>query len=238
MSDAFMTNEPLGETETKFEELVGEGKRYRDPDAAAKAIVEKDSFIEQLKREAAEMRTSLQKREQEAAFLDRLEALSRAKSPELGNPPPEDGTPNATAVTPEVVEQVIVAREAKKLAQTNLDTTVRKLQEVYGDDYKRHVAATARQIGMSTSDLTELASRSPEAFFRTVGLGQVQKKDAFDAPPRSAVSLSPNSRGEVKNYAYYAKIRAEKGEAAYFQPSVQNEMWSNLKTLGEEEFYK
>lgn len=239
MADAFMTNEPSEPVEVKFDDLVGEGRKYSDPNAAAKAIVEKDSFIEQLKRENAEMRQSIQKREQEAAFLDRLEALSRAPSPEPRNLAPEEGTTNATAVTPEAIERVIEEREAKKTAETNLGTVLNRLQEVYGPDYRRHVSATARQIGMSTERLTSLASESPEAFFRTIGLAQPgAKQDAFDAPPRSAVTTVATPNKNVKNYSYFKNIRETKGEAAYFNPAVQMEMWNTLKAVGEEEFYK
>lgn len=237
MSDAFQTTEET--VETKFEDIVGEGKKYRDQDAVAHAIAEKDRFIEQLQRENAEAREAIQRRENERAYKDKLAAATEAKSPSEQDTPAPNGTGEATAIKPEDVEAIIEAREAKKNREANLGKSIGRLQELYGDDYKRHVARQAQAIGMSTAELTDLASRSPEAFFRTLGLTEQSQKvaDAF-APPRSSVSVPVGSKQEVKNYAYFQKIRTEKGEAAYFTPQVQMEMWNAVKQLGEDEFYK
>lgn len=237
MSDAFQVD-PQEPVEVKFENLVGEGKKYRDQDAVAKAVVEKDQFIERLKQETAEMREALAKREKEASFIDRLDELTKAKLLERQDPPAHDrADTDATAVPPvEQIEKVIEAREAKKARDSNLAQTVNRLQELYGDDYKRHVSKQAQAMGMSTQELTDLAARSPAAFFRTLGV-DVPRQDAFNPPPKSTLS-APSTQSGMKNYSYYQKMRAEKGEAHYFTPSVQNEMWNSLKQLGEAEFYK
>ncbi len=238
MSDAFEIDPSEHTPEVKFEDLVGDGKKYRDQEAAAKAIVEKDRFIEQLKRETAEMREAIAKREKESAFIDKLEALTKAKSPDAQEPPAHDGTDTgATAVRPEDVEKILEAREAKKRREDNLGSAINRLQELYGDDYKRHVSRQAQSLGMTTQELTDLAARSPDAFFRTLGVDTARQTDAFTAPPRSSMSPPPAQAG-VKNYAYFDKLRAEKGETYYFSPTVQNEMWNSLKQLGEEAFYK
>jgi hypothetical protein len=220
-------------TETKFEDLVGEGKKYRDNDAVAKAIAEKDRFIERLKAEAAEAREAALKRANEKEFLDRLETLSRGKSPEPGNQPPTEGT-QTTAVTPETIEQMLEAREAKKAREANLNTAISKLQETFGDDYKRHVQRQAQSLNTTTTELTELASKSPAAFLRLMGVdGQQNKSDAFSPPPRSSVSVQPGSVSNVKDYNYYAKLRQEKGESWYFSLPVQKEIWEQSKALGD-----
>lgn len=236
--DAFMTNEPAPVEAPKFEEIVGEGKRYSDQDAAAKALVEKDRFIEQLKREAAEMRDAIKKRDNEQEFLDRLEQLSQARSPDTGNQPPKDGIETPTAMKPEDVLALVEQREAAKVRQDNLNKAVSKLQELYGDDYRRHVSKTARDIGMSTQDLTDLAARSPEAFFRTIGVGvqPAKQNDAF-APPRSTVTGNLDTKKDIKDYKYFANLRKELGEAKYYSIEVQNEKWKALKEMGEEAFY-
>lgn len=234
MADAFMTDDA---PETKYEDLVGEGKRYHDNDAVAKAIQEKDRFIEQLKRENAEAREAIQKRENERAYEDQLRRATEARSPSEQDTPVVDGTNIATAMKPEDVLRILEERDAAKTREVNLNKSLARLQELYGDDFKRHVARQAQEIGMTTQELTELASRSPEAFFRTLGVTEQKRTDAF-APPRSSVSTLPNVHQDVKNYAYFQKLRAEKGEAFYFTPQVQNEMWEQVKLLGEDEFYK
>jgi hypothetical protein len=217
--------------EVKFEDLVGEGKKYKDPEAAAKAIVEKDRFIERLKQEAAEAREAAQKRINEEEFLTKLEALSRGKSPDAGNQPPADGTQTA-AVTPEAVEEIINKREAARKRQANIEAVTSKLQETFGDDYKRHVQKQAQALGTTTAELTELAAKSPQAFLRLVGAEQAQRSDdAFSPPPRSSLSPPPSS-GTTKNYSYYQRQRVEKGEGWYFSLPVQKEIWEQAKALG------
>lgn len=241
MADAFQTDgsEQQPDVNVKFEDLVGDNKKYRDPDAVAKAVIAKDEFIEQLKRENAGMRESLSKRETEEQFLDRLKQLSQATPPKTEDNPPPDGA-RATAVTPETVEEIINRREAEKQKKANLDLAIAKAQEAYGDDYKRHVAKQAQAIGMTTADLTDLASKNPNAFIRVLGLDGTKTNNQTDAfaPPRSSVSVSTQPNPNVKNYAYFQKLRAEKGEAHFYTPSIQMEMWNNLKQMGEEEFYK
>lgn len=225
----------LDPTETptiKFEDLVGEGKKYRDQDAVAHAIAEKDRFIERLKQENAEAREAAQKRANEEEFLTRMETLSRGKSPETRDPPSTEGT-QTTAITPETIEQMLEAREAKKARETNLSTSLQKLQETFGDDYKRHVQKQAQSLNTTTAELTELASKSPAAFLRLMGIGEQTKADAFSAPPRSSMTVQPGTvNSNTKDYAYYAKQRLEKGEGWYFSLPVQKEIWEQAKALG------
>lgn len=240
MSDAFETNEPLDTPEVKFDDLVGEGRKYRDQDAVAKALTEKDRFIAQLQRENAEAREAIQKRINEQSFNDRLERLNARSPDEQQDPPaPQQGREApAVTVTPETIDKLLDEREAKKKAEANLEVAVHRLKELYGDDYKRHVAKQAQGLGITTADLTALASRSPDAFFRAIGVEANQRQvDAFSAPPRPSVT-APATAGSQKNYQYYSKLRQEKGEAWYFTPQVQNEIWNAVKTLGEAEFYK
>lgn len=241
MSDPFQTDPSEQITEVKFEELVGEGKRYRDPDAVAKAVAEKDRFIEQLKREAAEARQSavqaneaLAKRQNEAEFLDRMERLARGNSLEPQNPSEAPGVA-PTAVTPEDIEKIIEEREAKRTREANLSMALSKLQETFGDDYKRHVQKQALALGMTTAQLTDMAGSSPQAFLRLVGAEgqrQTNQNDVFSPPPRTQVITQSAQQGQVKDYRYFSKLRQEKGEGWYFSLPVQKEVWEQAKTLG------
>ena len=56
--------------ENPLETLVGEGKKFKDADALARAAIEKDRFILQLQAENAQMRTSLKGEQKIDEFLD------------------------------------------------------------------------------------------------------------------------------------------------------------------------
>src|SRR6266853_6356138 len=106
-----------------YDDLVGEGKKFKDPEALARSKIESDRFIANLLREQSEMRETLNKRINEEEFLNRLEQFSKPKSPDAGNQPPTDGTPS-TAITPQDVEKIIETREAERVRKSNLDTSI------------------------------------------------------------------------------------------------------------------
>lgn len=227
---------PPMEDKNYLEELVGDGKKFKDAEALAKAKAESDRFIAQLLREKNEVTEALQKRIKEEDFLTKLESLSRAGSPSAGDNPPQAGT-EATALTPEDIEKIIEKREADRTRKANIDKSLARLQEVYGDNYKQHVATQAQSLGVSTEFLTDVMARNPNAFFRVIGLDGQQTTKVDITPPRSAIAAQPQTK-TGKNYAYYQDLRKTKGEAWYFTPSVQMEMWNSLKEQGEDSFYK
>lgn len=241
MSDLFQTDPDeipaLDPNKVYKDELVGEGKKFKDEEALARAKVESDRYIAQLLREQEEMRQALNKRINEEEFLTKLETLSKGKSPDPQDPPVNDGT-QTTAITPEAVEEIIARREAENQRKTNLATAIAKLQETFGDDYKRHVQAQAKALGVGTDFLTDAAAKNPQAFYRLIGLDQQTKSDAFSPPPRSSVQQSTSSNPNAKNYGHFKRLRSEKGDGWYFSQPVQQEIWRELKSQGEDNFYK
>lgn len=210
------------------DELVGEGKRYRDQAAASRALVEKDNFIEQLKRENSEVRQALATRSKEEDFLKKLEALTQPP------PPPEPAVREGEVqnIQVEDIERMIDARDAKRVANENLGQVTSRLRELFGPDYKARVAQTAKELGIGTDFLTATAAKSPEAFYKLIGVSE-QRQQGFDAPPRSSVVLQPAPQGSKKTYADFQKLRKEKGDSWYFSVPVQQEIWKEAKAQGE-----
>lgn len=221
--------EPELSTETKFEDLVGEGRKYKTTDDVARAVVEKDRFIAQLQRENAGVREALSKRINEEEFLKKLQEVARPNPAVEQEPPVEpEARPEASALTPEKVEEIIAKRETVAKRQSNLEATTKRLQEVYGDDYRSRVQTQAKAMGVNTEFLTSVAAESPEAFYRFMGLDQERKADVFSPPPRSSVVPSI-PRTNVKDYNYYYRLRQEKGDAWYYSVPVQQEIWQAAK---------
>src|ERR1700744_3929546 len=106
-----------------FDTLVGDGKRYKDPDAAAKALVEKDRFIEQLKQEKAEALRDLQARQpvvdRSAEILQKIEEIAKrpATTIEDTTPPERDGK----NLTEDDIVRVLAKREQEARATANLN---------------------------------------------------------------------------------------------------------------------
>ncbi|HEY6020500.1 MAG TPA: hypothetical protein VIY48_11525 [Candidatus Paceibacterota bacterium] len=211
-------------TKNYLEELVGDGRKYATPEDLAKAAIHKDAFIEQLKRENAEAREAISKRINEEEFLKKLEQVARPNSPPPQDPPEDRRDEQAPpAITPEDIEKLLSQREAKKKQEENLQTVTNRLQELYGDDYRSRVQSQAKALGVGTDFLTNIAQQNPQAFYRLLGLEQA-REETFSPPPRSSVSSPPSTTGK-KDYAYFAKMRKEKGEGWYFSIPVQQEIW-------------
>lgn len=223
-----------GVTTPKFEDLVGEGKTYADNDAVAKAIAEKNRFIEQLKQEARQAREDLISRINKQEAEDRLNSLDNVEPPNLDNQT-NDGVKPEKVNFEELVAKELDKREAQRRTASNLETVKAKFVEVFGDDYATSVKQRAQELGIPLDFLEDAAKRSPQAVFAALGLAQQQKKEGlFTAPPQGH-SFTPRT-GSDKNYAYFNKLRKESPKD-YYSPKVQNEMHRLAAEQGEA-FYK
>lgn len=230
--DLFATNEPVVDpTHDYLTDLVGEDRKYKTPQELAKAAVHKDQFIDQLKRETAELREALNKRINEEEFLRKLEQVSRPKSPDQQDPPVERrDEPAKASLTVEDVDRIIAEREAAARANANLKQVEERLRQVFGDDYRARVQSQAKSMEVGTDFLTDVAKKNPQAFYRLMGLdGNTQKADAFSPPPRPSMSTPSGTQSGKKDYNYYKKLRDEKGDSWYFSIPVQQEIWKTAK---------
>lgn len=230
----------LFENETiapKLEDLVGEGKKYKDPDAAAKAIVEKDSFIEQLQRETAALRTELQSRptvDRSQEILDRLEALNR-KEPVTERP--DTIVPERTEVkglSEDDIYRVLGERERKAKADSNIAKVKEALIEKFGDKYPQALKSMAERNGLGAKFLDTMAAESPQAL---LNLMAQEKPETLFTPPSSSVqpgSFVPTA-GTPRNNAYYEKLKAT-DRKAYLSKPVQAQMYKDAMSL-KEDFY-
>lgn len=234
-----------------FEELVGEGKKYKDEIAAGRAIVEKDAFIEQLKREAEEMRQDLRSR------ISVEEALTKLSSSNDTNTGRESGQatshheeqvgeskPSTTTDVDikKLVEEELSAREklnaqkaAEQRQQANLQTVREKLTEAYGPNYAGEVKRKAQELGVSTQFLTEAGAKEPNALFRLLGVDQSKGyRDITDpAPARSQVNTAatPSNSGQRTN-SYYQKMRKEDPKR-FWSAEVQSQRHKDALSMGE-----
>lgn len=229
-----------------LEELVGENRKFKTVEALAKGKAESDAYIRKLQTELAELRQALQAKDQDLATRIKYEDFLRRLGQATGSPgnadvtSPEKGEPAPTKVEAKLpeeviettVESVLAKREQKRAQEANLSQVVSALRETFGDNYKHRVQQQAQRLGVDITTLTDIAARSPEAFYT---LMEMKSRETFSPPPRSQVSL-PRTESK-KNFAYYQKMRKEKGELWYFTPAVQQEIWEEAKRQGES-FYR
>lgn len=228
--------------ENAAEALIGEGKKFKDVETAARSLLAKDAFIEQLKAENAQMRASLRGEQKIDEFLTKL-AAQNATPPKASNEgqPPENTDANQLnntqppkGLTLTDVEEVFLKRERERTEAQNLNTVLAKVKEAFGADYQTVLSAKAQELGMSADELLVEAKTRPAAFLKLVEADKVSRP-ASGAPPRSQVNTSGFNAQNVpeRTQAWYNKMRREIGDAKFFSPKIQNELHKDALRLGE-----
>lgn len=242
MSDLFEdTND--GESQPQpisFEDLVGEGKRYRDPDAVAKAVSEKDAFIEQLKKENAEMRTDLSSRMTLEELADKV-----FKGRDTGNPtedprPTQPQEPRVEENRPQIedlseqVRKLLMEERAKETRNGNIEKAKSALKEAYGADYKQAVLKAASELGVSEQYLADMSATTPAGFMRLIESVVPRDNNSPTTPPAGSFDSSRGAEPGFKkrNAAYYNELR-KSDPKKYFSKEVQVEMYKQAREMGE-----
>lgn len=221
----------IDENKNYLEELVGEGKKFSDPTALARGKYEADLFVERLKQENLGLRNELNSRVKMEEFLDKLNTSSQQKSPDAGQQPSDldKGTPG---LKPEDVIQLLDKREQQKAASQNVNRVKERLQETLGPNYANKLKQVAQDLGLSTDNLNSLASTSPDAFFKVVGIETKKEQDLFQAPLRNQMSPTFTPKDTVKDWNYYEDLR-KKDKIRYWSTAVQNQMHQDAMRLGD-----
>lgn len=229
----------LDQDKDYFAELVGPESKFKTPQDLARGKVEADLFVEQLKRENAEMRNDLTTRIKYEEFLDRVERanLSNADDNQEG----KEQTGQLSAMKPEELEQLLERklreRDARTTATQNLTQVQAKLRETLGPNFAQRVKEQALTLGVTTEFLNNLAATQPRAFYRMIGLDADRVTTHSVSPPKSSVNAeSLNFGSKAKGKSYYDEIR-KKDSNLYFTPKIQNEIFNAIKEVGEEKFY-
>ncbi len=219
-------------------ELIGEGKAYKDVQAAARALAEKEAFIQRLQNEQAQLRSDLNQRVTLEEFMDRM-ASNKDRIPPA-NQPDGDGSernPPASSLDDAGIQSLIDDRLAAAREQdrrkANSAAVKRELEKAYGKGYLNTLKAKADELGLETQFLSDLAATHPKAFLDLVLPKSNQRgEDGGVAPPRTVVNsggYNPNTN--ERGYSYYEKMRRENSKL-YYTPKIQNEIHREAQRQG------
>jgi hypothetical protein len=230
-----------------LEQLVGEGKRYANVEELAKAKVNADAFIEQLKTETGELREDLEKRMTLDDILKQKESSNTPVEPVDPAPPADaaEGKPAEVAQNVDEDDLNVKIREVmdrvsvERTADTNLTTVADRLVEDYGDAEKARTAveARARELGLSTKNLMDTAATSPKAFYTIMGLQGSGPKSAGSGTKSDVLSTAAGSGSRKQgasreSYADFQELRRS-NPREYYSPKVQNRMLALYAEKGE-----
>lgn len=222
-----------------LEELVGEGKKFRDVNELAKGKYEADRYVN----------TLVQQKEQLLQDYTRLKeeyettASLREVADRIANPPQfnnRDNTPPANeppvfdpnSLGPLVAQQVSALREQEKM-QANEQVVEAKLKERFGANYGNVLKQQMEQLGLSEDYVRDMARRNPTVFFKTFDLDQPQAQDPFKAPPRSSVrsdNFAPATN--KRDWSFYEKMRKDQ-PSLYWNSKTQVQMHKDAIALGD-----
>lgn len=210
-------------------DLVGEGKKYKDLNALAKAKIFADEHIKRLEAEAEERAKELDKRLVVEEMMAEIKAMAKAPAQ---NTNPE---PKATSTTDEQVSKDDIAKlvtsELMKLTEKqkqeqNLKQVADELTKVWGTDYSSALLRRSKELELTPEFMNQLASVNPKAFLRMVVEPVTQLPNY--TPPKG-IRSDTKLTGE-KNYKYYQKIRKENPR---LYASLQMEMFKQAEKLGD-----
>jgi len=226
-------------TDLRLEDLVGEGKKYKDPDALAKAYANIEGHSATLEKELADLR----------AARDLAEAKLKNQLPpkdgEQAKPPVDDNQPPApkSSAKDEVDFRSQIREEVKALNEqerglANLDTVAKKLAELEGSPRaaSEAIKRKADELGVTVDWLKETAMRSPTAFYSAMGVNIHGGTSRSTPAPHSDVRLDSRNGGNVRDFEYFDKLRKDNPKL-YFSAETQREMFEARKKMGED-FYR
>jgi hypothetical protein len=209
-------------------------------DELLKAKVESDLYIKTLERQKDELRTDYLKQRDEllakAKFeelLDRFEKAPREPNLQVAPPLANEVEPK---YDPKQIESLVLSKiNETKIAEKETDNFNRvqsKLQERFGNNYHSVLKEQQSTLGLSDTDVNALAKKSPEAFFRLMGLNE-QSRESFQTPPRSSQRNDHFSPRVIKrDWNYYQELK-KTNPTLYLDPKLSVQMHNDAVELGD-----
>lgn len=219
------------------EELVGEGKKFSDPNKLAYGKIESDRFISRLQQENETLREDLLARQ-------RLEEIVTKLTPQAQNNQSTSNDDNhnrqrdvddrpPAGLTPEQAEQLV---EQKLRERTNFERSLSGVKKVFGENYQHKLDSEAKKLGLSKEFVNQLAKTNPDAFVRMFQGTVVQQQNDILQPSNSVNSeaFRPNTSSE-KTAKYYKELK-KSNPALYNSKEVQLQEYRDAMRLGEKFF--
>jgi hypothetical protein len=224
-------------------ELVGEGKKFKSPEELAKGKAASDLYIKQMERRIDEMRQDyLKLREEHNAgpklqeLIDKLAQKQHASSEntldanDVNNTAPVFDTKQIESLVSSKIQEL----ETSKRQQENYRSVQEKLIERFGPNYKTHLKQHIDELGITDEFANNLALTAPKVFMKTIGLDQPQKREGFQAPPRSEErrdNFSPTA-GHKRTWSYYQQMKKE-NPTLYYDPKTLVQITKDAVELGD-----
>lgn len=214
-----------------LEVLVGDGKKFKDLEALARAKWEADKHIARLEAERAADRKEMESRlnlEELVSKLTSRTADTSNSDTQTQNERQEENSLKETDIAA-LVEQTIERKQLERSKQANIQTVSEELRKAWGPNYVEKLKAKAKELELSESFIDDAAAKSPKAVLSLLLAGEKKVEQdtttSMFAPPKSSVNTTGMSSKTTSNALkeHYSKMRRENPKK-YFSPEVHAEM--------------
>lgn len=234
MNDLF-TPDPAADELTLRDQLTSKWKEKfptADPELI-KVKVDADLYVKTLEAQKDELRMDYMRSQEEIqkskALEELIDRLNNKEAPVVT--PKTENTPSTDIDFNKLFEEKYEQKKRTEVETSNFNQVQNKLKERFGNTAGDVLAEQASTLGLTKEDVNALAKKSPEAFFRMMGL-ENQGQDLFMAPPRSDVRNNNYSPKTVKRtWSYYQELK-KNSPNDYWSPKTQLQMHKDSETLG------
>lgn len=203
-----------------------------------KAKVEADLHIKTLEREKAEQYEMYKKLYEEtqtkAGLQELIDQMRKEKETQVALPQANEVKPEPMDLTKldAMFDQKLSAYEKQKKEVENFGKVQTKLKEKLGNNYASSLQDQYAQLGLSNEDMNALAKKSPEAYFRMLGLHEDSRPDYTGAPRSSLRNDSFAPKTVKRDYMYYQELK-KTNPMLYLDPKIAVQMEKDAIELGD-----
>lgn len=236
MTDLFKAPEDNQEN-VDFNAWVKE--KYGDDEVAAKkALYHANKHIERIEKENNDARDEINKRITMEEMLAKIEA-SRT-SPITHNDGERETPASNPNVSIEEIEARLEAKMAEKLQQSkqqdiakaNVDYCAKELEKAWGPDFRNKTVKVLQELGIDQKTMEHMAETNPKLFLKAM-VGGTATSSSHVTPPKSSFGSAPSTGNGERDYAYYEKLRKEKGNNYYWRRDIQDQLVKDMNRLGD-----
>jgi hypothetical protein len=237
MSDDFFNTDhkPDEQSETYFDKYVGEGLKYKDPEQLAKGYKNAEEMANNFKRQLDEMREEMGKQDHAQELLEKIKANqtdTNRRDNEGSTEPKQDGDKGLDNEA--LIRKLIGEEDARKRQDGNLKHITDTMKKAWGSTASSEFDKRLSDIGIDKESASQLAAKSPDAFFRLMGIDSTAKDTNTYSPlhsDKSFVGDSSASQPGDRNWAYYEQLRRS-DKKKYFSVETQRNLMKDRKELG------
>jgi hypothetical protein len=224
-----------------FQELVGDGKKFKTPEDLAKGKFEADQYIKILERTRDEMRDDYLKLREDYQSRAKLEELidqmknQQQSSSDTTHTANDDKKP---VFDPKEIESLVSSKiqehESTRRQAENYNLIKSKLQERYGESYKEVLKTQIEALDITENELNDMARQKPKFLMKTLGLDTPVSKESFQSPISSnqrTDNFSP-SASKKRTWSYYQNLKRDNPKL-YQDPKTQVQMQKDYIELGD-----